>query len=356
MRFIHSLIYSNQQWVRVSRHFLFWFVDMINWLMVKSISSEVVPADVHFFLLNVPVAMAVTYITLYHLIPKYSANEKGNLFISILILLLVMGCFFRVYKFTVVHPLLDLTPIASSDLWSLGAIISEVFKWLAVIAMAVAIKLVKSKTELHQKNEQLINEKRAAELSFLKTQMHPHFLFNTLNTLYSEAYQQSERAGLVVAHLANLLRFILEECSKPTISLEKEIKVIKDYIELEKMRHDSRLGVHLTVPESVHSISVSPLLFLPFVENSFKHSLNNVRGRVIISIEIKIIDERGLCLIVENDRAKHEEANGFSGKGIANIRRQLELLYKDEYRLDIKETDTMYKVELVIPIKKTAMI
>src|SRR5258708_31239424 len=106
--------------------------------------------------------------------------------------------------------------------------------------------------------------------------MHSHFLFNTLNTLYSETMQDSGKAEQVVLHLSNLLRFILDECNKPLIAVSKEIKVIHDYIELEKLRHGSRLQVSLSVPESDQSLFISPLIFLPFIENSFKHSLNNI--------------------------------------------------------------------------------
>ena len=180
--------------------------------------------------------------------------------------------------------------------------------------------------------------------------MHPHFLFNTLNTLYSKTIQNSEQAGQVVMQLSSLLRFMLEECNKPMITLEKELKVINDYIELEKLRHGDRLNITLSIPEKPPGILISPLLFLPFIENSFKHSLNNIRGQVTINIELKFSDT-GLCLIVENDHLKPKINGHSSGQGIANIRRQLELLYDKDYTLSIDDRGAKYRISLYIPTK-----
>ncbi|MCI0751220.1 MAG: histidine kinase [Flammeovirgaceae bacterium] len=352
MRFINTLIYSNQTGIRILRHTLFWIVDIFNWLVVVSLNKEITFRELYFVLLTIPLAIITSYFIMYYLLPRFSNDQpKAKLFLMVLGVLVLLGVVLRIYKVYFVFPLLDGVEPGAPDLLSLGRIISEVFYWLGVICMAVAIKLIKSKTELQQKNEQLLSEKRVAELSFLKLQMHPHFLFNTLNTLYSETIQNTEKAGMVVMHLSNLLRFILEECNKPMISLEKEIKVIKDYIELEKLRHGTRLNVNLQVPESNNGILLSPLLFLPFVENSFKHSLSHVRGPVTIDIQIGLTDD-SLHLMVENDRTRNHIINGFpSGKGITNIKRQLELLYGKGHHLTISESEKKYRIELTIPSK-----
>jgi two-component system, LytTR family, sensor kinase len=352
MRFINTLIYSNNTGIRISRHVLFWLVDLFNWLVVTSSFGRVGWREVYFFLLIVPLPMAATYFILYYLIPRLSGkDDKSKLFLWIIVVLIAMGCTIRAYRYFIVVPFLGLKPLDIAEFWNVGMIIGEIFKWLAVISMAVAIKLIKSKTELQQKHDQLQQEKRIAELSFLKLQMHPHFLFNTLNTLYSETIRNSENAGKVVIHLSNLLRFMLEECNKPLISIEKEIKVIKDYIELEKLRHGDRLQVSLRVPESPADVMISPLLFLPFVENSFKHSLNNIRGQVHVAIDIALSD-RELHLVVENDQSRNPKINGYTkGTGIVNIRRQLDLLYHNEHSLTIDDRGDKYRISLLIPSK-----
>jgi LytS/YehU family sensor histidine kinase len=218
--------------------------------------------------------------------------------------------------------------------------------------MAIVIKLIKNKTELQQTNEQLIAEKKTAELNFLKSQMQPHFLFNTLNTLYSETIQESGKAQKVVLYLSGLLRFILEECNKPFIPIGHEIKVIKDFIALEQLRHGSRLTVNLVVLDVNPRMVISPLVFLPFVENSFKHTLQTKRGRIHIDIAITMKDNN-FHMVIENDKEDApKKINGHEpGKGISNVRRQLDLLYGKQYKLDVEDAPKLYRVSLLVPAK-----
>lgn len=350
MRFFNTLIFSDRWSVRLLRHALFWLADMFNWLMVISIGRALTRTDAYFFLMTAPIAMIATYIILYVFVPRFSTSDRGRTMVWIVVTLFLMGLALRAYKFYVVIPLLNWDPIHPAQLWDLGAIIGEVFKWMAVICMAVALKLIKSKSELQRRNEQLLAEKRTAELSFLKLQMNPHFLFNTLNTLYSETLQHSPKAEEVVMHLSNLMRFILEECNQTLIPLQKELKVIDDYIALEKLRHGARLVVNVTVPRITEQVVISPLLFLPFVENSFKHSLNHVRGVIHITIHVSIANGQ-LRLRVENDHDRSATKNHSTGVGISNIKQQLELLYGTNYSLAIDDSGEKYMVELRIPVQ-----
>lgn len=354
MNFFNTLVYSNRIGIRIFRHVLFWVTDIVNYLMVVSINTEITPAEVSKIILRIPFVILITYFILYYLIPRFSKqNDKGQLFLWIVAVLAFLGIGIRYYKLYVVFPLSDPSQAVNYEIWDFRRIISEIFAWMAVISIAIAIKVIKNRTELQQKNEQLMNEKKVAELNFLKAQMHPHFLFNTLNTLYSETIQDTGKAEQVVLHLSNLLRFILDECDKPLIAIQKEIKVIQDYIQLEKLRYNSRLKVNLSVLKVDPDLLISPLIFLPFIENSFKHSLNNLRGDININIEISFKDNR-FYLLVDNDNnkaVKPIEDHAF-GKGIANVRRQLELLYGKEYALTIDDEQNKYRVSLMVPAKQ----
>ena len=351
MRFINTFIYSNRWPVKILRHTLFWGVDMINWLMVKSIGSDISIQDVYLFLATVPLAMAVSYLIMYYLIPEYSANNQTRLFIYILLILVAMGFLYRVYTWYALTSWFNQPPMMFMEVFRLPELIREIFKWLSVIGLAVAIKLIKNRSELQQRNEELLKEKRAAELSFLKLQMHPHFLFNTLNTLYSQSLRNSNNESDVVMHLSNLMRFILDECQKPLIPLQQEIKVMRDYISLEKLRHGDRLQVSLK--STSNNPLISPLLFLPFVENSFKHSLSRVRGPVQIQIEVSAADGY-IELVVENSNSEMNGSSASSsGQGIINVRRQLDLIYNQSYTLTIKEMKDRFRVELKVPQMQT---
>jgi two-component system, LytTR family, sensor kinase len=352
MKFIDSFIYSKQIGYRLSRHILFWLTDSALYLLVASATNKITGTEILNLALKVPLAVLATYFILYYLIPTYSnKSNKGQLLAWIIALLIFIGIGMRYYRLFILNPFLYPDQPLSDSMWSLGRIVGEIFSWMAVIAMAIAIKLMKNKSELQKTNEQLTEEKKIAELNFLKSQMHPHFLFNTLNTLYSETIQESGKAQQVVLHLANLLRFILDECSKPLIPIGHELKVIRDFIALEALRHGERLSVNLVVENINHNIHISPLILLPFVENSFKHTLNEVAGKIEIEIIIRMQHDK-LIMTVENDMPIIKQNPGtIPGKGIPNVTRQLELLYGRDYSLQLNSDKEKYRVSLEVPAK-----
>lgn len=345
MKLINTFIYSNQPGIRLLRHALFWLADIFNWMIV-AVSAGAPRSEIHTFLLSLPICMVATYFILYYLMPRHSGSA---LVAYIVITVVVMGILLRLHKVFIASPITGISFPEGYPHWGMGLLIREIFTWLGVVGMAIIIKLVKNKTDLQKRNEQLVAEKRQAELNFLKAQMHPHFLFNTLNTLYSETLQGASREQEIVLNLASLLRFTLEECNKTEITLAREIEVIRHYIQLEKMRHGARMNVTLTTPQQNLPYRISPLIFLPFVENSFKHALRNVRGTVNIVIHIQTSENRAV-LTVENDHVSGNGTANGQGTGISNIRRQLELLYDRDYSLQISDKDNKYRVVLSIPV------
>lgn len=322
--------------------------DIISYLSVVSVNGVVSRYEFYGVLLRTVPLAATVYFVIYYLIPVFSRKgDYGKLILGILGVLVFIGVGLRFFNYYVVNAILDPSQNVNYEIFHTPLIVRNIFSSMSVICMAATIKLVKNKSELQQRNEQLETERKAAELNFLKAQMHPHFLFNTLNTLYSETMQHSGKAEQVVLHLSNLLRFILEECNKPWVSLDDEIKVIRDYAALERLRHGERLQVNIVAPPTTSNVMVSPLLFLPFVENSFKHSLANLRGRVSIDIHIEALP--GVIQFeVSNDHAPTTSVNGH-GVGIANVKRQLDLLYENRYSLHINESDHKFTVVLSIP-------
>src|SRR5258708_3790321 len=213
MRYFTIFIYSNHMGVRIFRHVVFWVADIINYLVVVSLVREINATEVYLILLKIPFVILVTYFILYYIIPEFSRKSNdAELFLWIIAVLAFLGVGVRYYKFYFLFSLVDPTQKTNFDIWDFRRIITEIINSMVVICQAIAIKVIKNKTALQHENQQLLNEKKVAELGFLKAQMHPHFLFNTLNTLYSETMQDSGKAEQVVLHLSNLLRFILDEC------------------------------------------------------------------------------------------------------------------------------------------------
>jgi two-component system LytT family sensor kinase len=352
MKTIDAFIFSTRTDVRILRHSLFWLVDCLVVVLVLSADTNTIRPQLFLERLAiVPLTASITYFIIYFLIPSYSKDHDWFK-LAAGILLAVFGLLYgiRYFRVAVVDP--QFTNLAQvSDPWNFLKVLRDSFRWMPGIFAAIAIKMMKSRAELLRNNEALLRERNFSELSFLKAQMHPHFLFNTLNTLYSDGVVGGGKGNEIVLRLSNLLRFILEECNLPVVSIDKEIKVVEDYIQLEKLRHGNRLEIDYQVHVQGKPPNVSPLLLMPFVENSCKHSLSSMRGQVRIKIHIDAAPDV-VKLYIEND-VGDKRSNLSIGTGITNVKKQLELLFKGAYSLIIREEADKYIVRLEMPTLKS---
>jgi two-component system LytT family sensor kinase len=200
--------------------------------------------------------------------------------------------------------------------------------------------------KLKQTEQQLRIEKQAAELNYLRSQTNPHFLFNTLNNIYALTKSKSDSAPEAVMRLSKLLRFMLYETSGEYIAIEQEIKIISDYIELEKLRYDDSLRINFNYDLEDMRQSVPPLLLIPLVENAFKHGASESRSNPFVDIHMNV-KQRQLHLIVKNSSEALPEHGIVENIGLSNLRRQLELLYKD-YHLSVKHDNYVFIATLTI--------
>jgi len=188
---------------------------------------------------------------------------------------------------------------------------------------------------LQQERQQLKIEKQVAELNYLRSQTNPHFLFNTLNNIYSLSRDKSDRAPESILRLSKILRYMLYETGGAFVPIEKELKIITDYIDLEKLRYDDTLLVNFTYDVGDMKQPLPPLLLIPLVENAFKHGASESRGRAFIDAHLSLAGTQ-LTFVVKNS-AEASEGPIKENIGLSNLRRQLELLYKD-YQLGIQQT------------------
>jgi len=202
-------------------------------------------------------------------------------------------------------------------------------------------------TKLKQATQQLRIEKQEAELNYLKSQTNPHFLFNTLNNIYSLSRDKSDLAPESILRLSKILRFMLYEIGGAYIAIEQELKIIADYIELEKLRYDESLRINLTNDVEDMKQAIPPLLLIPLVENAFKHGVSETRGDPFINIYLSI-KNRQLTFIVKNStEAAGSEIRIKENIGLSNLRRQLELLYKD-YKLSLEPKEFAFTATLKV--------
>jgi sensor histidine kinase YesM len=211
---------------------------------------------------------------------------------------------------------------------------------------AIAIKLARMQLSVKEKEKHLVKDKLEAELKFLRNQTNPHFLLNTLNNVYALARKKSDDTAEVVMKLSELLRFILYESSGEFIPLIEEIKILDDYLQLEKMRYTERLKVSFDKQLDGECYQITPLLLLPFIENAFKHGISESRFESFVHIAIHVAGGK-LVYTVENSKDGPGGEISKKNIGLANVRRRLELTY-EEYDLDITEDMHLYKVKLCL--------
>jgi LytS/YehU family sensor histidine kinase len=206
--------------------------------------------------------------------------------------------------------------------------------------------------ELQNKILETQLQMKEQELHYLKRQIHPHFLFNTLNTIYGFALKQSKHTPDIILKLSNLLDYILYQVNKPSVSLKEEVLHIKEYIELERMRFQDTLRVVFNANEIDEKIQIAPMLLIPFVENAFKHG-NLDDGFLKIEIDVKI-SENKLRFLIKNTVQELEKENDKTGIGLENSKKRLKLNYPGNYRLTNEIKDNWYIVKLdILNLKST---
>jgi len=196
--------------------------------------------------------------------------------------------------------------------------------------------------------EELKTQKLEAELNALKTQLNPHFLFNVLNSIYSNSLMKSDITPSIVLRLSDLMSYILYDCKAEKVSLQKEVEFIQNYIELEKIRLEDEIEVEFDI-DSLNSVLIPPLLFVPLVENAFKHGLGSLPEKKRLSLTIKI--ESGTFVFkIENSKGLAPSSNKTSkgGIGINNVKKRLELLYPNRHSIIVEDGEKDFKVEILI--------
>jgi len=256
-----------------------------------------------------------------------------------------------VYYFVADHIFKGLFPL--SEHFEFRRFMLIFFNFMATSGLMIAIKSVRQQLDLKEKQKNLIREKLETELKMLKSQINPHFLFNTLNNIYGLSIKKSDKTPEAVMKLSELLNFTLYRSGASTIALEEELKIIKDYISLEQLRYDDRLDVRWEQYLDNTTQVITPLILLPLIENAFKHGAANSRFQSFVHIKIRLESAR-LHFHISNSFEKNEqEAISKERIGLHNTRRQLELTYKD-YDLDIYQQEQVFVVQLVINLKSYA--
>ena len=365
----NKFVLSDERKYWISRHLLFWAFWSGWFTLVRELNPLYLKQYGHFpnvlqtiseaCLFLLPQALLV-YPLLYFILPRYVFN--GKYIRASLLIILFMGLTILINATLLIsipwHKVIWLTSqrtlfqgISAPAKWFL-AILSAMQGSLTAAALAASFKMIKYYYVKNLRIAQLQKENTAAQMRLLTAQVHPHFLFNTLNNIYSQTQLESPRGSKMIMGLSDMLRYILYEGQKPLVALKQELGMLEEYINLEKIRYGNKLDVHVQMPGEADDLYIAPLLLLPFVENCFKHGTSKVLRRPWINLTVELKD-RTLVLKLMNGKVPvngNEEST--SGIGINNVRQRLELLYPDKYDLQIRAEEDVFVVDLELELTR----
>ncbi|MFK2818899.1 histidine kinase [Flavobacteriaceae sp. LMIT009] len=232
----------------------------------------------------------------------------------------------------------------------LNHVIAVVLGELYVLGFATAIKLVIDWSIEKRRNEDLAQLQLSTELKYLRTQIQPHFFFNTLNNLYALTLKKSDKAPRLVIKLSEMMQYVLYEVTSSRASLLQEINHINNFIDIERMRYNDSVECELDITGNIEDVEVPPLLFLSFVENCFKHGLRK-NDFVKINMSFEIVNKNYLKFKLSNNFNPNAENKEKHGIGIVNAKRRLSLLFFNDYELKTEVIGDIYKLYLKIPVR-----
>ena len=340
---MEAWILSKKWYHRLTQHFLFWLGHLFIFSLLYS--GESYWKTLQYTSLNLPYQMLSVYFMIYFLFPKLLIPKKYLWFGLAAIVSLLLA--------TALHYFLNrlIWPEMRAEGFNMRFWFSSIVIMGYTTALALGIKLLKYWNQRERYIQELSNARLEAELKFLKAQIHPHFLFNTMNNLYTLALKQSKKVPEIIEKLSDLLRYMAYDVSHTRVSLQDEVEQLRNYMALEKLRYGDNLELSFAVNGKIAEVEIAPLLLLPFVENSFKHGVSGKLGNSWITISLEVADHE-LSFKVENSQAgKIKDETGYTqGIGLKNVKRRLELIYKDQYELRIVNEDThlvVLKIKLI---------
>lgn len=345
--------------IRFLQHILFWSVALVFWLLTMWVGSsfkDVIEFEPILMTLIFNACFAVgVYGNLYVILPLFFKRRKFFLYFFFLILLMSGISVF--IDFLLVYPLKSFVrdeeyfSQLSFFVWGNFFIILAIY-----VGITTSISMIREWFQLQKlsmKIKDVEKDKLEAELKALKAQINPHFLFNSLNNIYSLTLDHSDKAPALVLKLSDMMRYILYECNDRFVLLDKEMEFIRNYLDLQRIRLDEAIPVRMETKGEAGNQMIAPLLFEPLIENAFKHGLGNRNSNAFVNIIFNFERYGYLDLLIENSKQPEigPEGNGQNGIGIRNVIRRLELLYPGKHELNIEESKDRFKLLLNIELK-----
>ncbi|APY09931.1 histidine kinase [Seonamhaeicola sp. S2-3] len=331
-------------------HLLFWLGVLLFFTYLFGADSKNFNDTLWFAGFLMPITIAVSYVSVYKLIPDYLVKKRYALFILyssytfiVSVYLVMVSIFFSLiyisnFKYE------QMAPATKNMLFVITAVYLVAFIVSAFKLLKLNFKNAEQNSTLKTKILDTQLKLKEQELNYLKMQIHPHFLFNTLNTMYGFALKKADETPEMILKLSNLLDYLLYQADKPFVLLTEEIAHIKDYIALEEMRFNDTLKISFKTTNIDVTQKIAPMLLLPFVENSFKHGFIK-HGVLNVDINLTCKPNKIYFSIINTSKKSKTHTNGI---GLENIKKRLDLLYPNKYSIKIDDNTPNFKVELIL--------
>lgn len=328
-------------------HILFWILMSVFLVALDRTDSKLWMKIVR-SMISIGFFSLIVYINWNILIPKFLKKRNWVLYLTGLVLLAIIVtppqvlALFLLYE---EYPNLQQVFVQKQNIL--------LFQAIFVGASSTAFSITQDWLSHDRDKKELQSQNLASELNFLKSQINPHFLFNTLNNLYALSLKKSDKAPETVLMLSEMMRYMLYECNVEKVPLTKEVNYLKNYLELEKIRLGKNFDITFEVHGDEKDMEIAPLMFIPFIENSFKHGMNNLISDGFVHIDL-FLKEGEIDMTIKNNNGhqnlKGEDQKNSGGIGLINIRRRLNLIYPSKHNLDISQDEKTYTVNLHIQL------
>lgn len=288
----------------------------------------------------------MVYITNYLLIPYLLYKKKYLLFITAFIVMVFLCSIFKMY---IEEKLFGTPGFFDLNTRFKARVYDNIIPHFLLVSTGAAFKLLIDYAGTQKRLGDLSKEKAQTELQFLKSQINPHFLFNSLNSIYFLIDKQNTAARKTLLQFADLLRYQLYDCNTASIEIEKELAYLNDYVKLQEIRKNNNYEITLDGDENMTGFRITPLLLIPFVENAFKHISHHTGKKNFIHITLKKQNNSFQFNLV-NSKDNHKSTEPQSGIGMANVKRRLELIYPGKHQLTIEDGEEVYAVQLNLDV------
>ena len=339
---------KNKLLIRVTQHIAFWLAAFAIMLKLFASSSEILQVDYIYTLLFLITISFGVYCNLLLLVPRFLQKAVYYAYIPLFVVNIAFWSWFNQLFF---DKLVDYV-LPGYYFISYYSFTDICCFFLAFTGITTLLKMARSwfgLAEADKKLAQMQQLQASTELNALRAQINPHFLFNSLNSIYSLVLSKSEKAADAVLRLSDILRYTIYDTQDDFVPLQKELTYLNDYIELQRLRSLPDTRIHFMVEGETANRKVAPLLFIPLVENAFKHGIKGDTENAFVEVNLSVKEDY-LCLTVRNNRGVIAETavEKGTGVGLENVRRRLELIYQGKHSLEISSDEIQFNVKLTI--------